>query len=67
MEGGFYLKGSCPDATAALLCCQQSVVLANYLFPVSFSLSPNLFIHIALSLFWPIKGVLGVTECRHGD
>lgn len=48
VERGFCLSRGCPVATAALLCCQQTVVLVNYLFPVTFSLSINLFIHIAL-------------------
>lgn len=49
-HSGFCLSRGCPDAAAALLCCQQTVVLVNYEFPVTFSLSFNLFIRIALSV-----------------
>lgn len=49
-HSGFYLSRGFPDATAALLCCQHTVVLVNYLFPFTFSLSLNLFIRIALSV-----------------
>lgn len=50
MEGGFCLSRGCSDAAAASLCCQQTVLLVSYLFSVTFSVSLNLFIHIALSV-----------------